>query len=120
MIYQLMKSRRSIRSFTQEIPATELVERLAGRRLCRSCGKGCHVVFDKPRQEGLCDVCGGELYQREDDNVATVGNRLDGYRRQTEPLVDYYRRRDLLECIVGSGMTPDEVFGVIEKTLAGH
>jgi adenylate kinase len=99
------------------VPETELVDRLAGRRLCKSCGKGYHVRFDPPRQEGVCDACDGELYQRDDDNETTVRNRLVVYRRQTEPLVDYYERRGVLKRIVGSGMTPNEVFGSIEKTL---
>ena len=100
-----------------DVPESELVERLAGRRLCKSCGKGYHVQFEPPRTEGACDVCAGELYQREDDNETTVRKRLEVYRLQTEPLVDYYDRRGVLETIVGSGMSPDEVFVAIEKSL---
>jgi adenylate kinase len=100
-----------------DVPEGELVERLAGRRLCRSCGKGYHVVFDPPRSEDTCDVCGHELCQRDDDNETTVRNRLDVYRRQTEPLVGYYDGRGVLETIAGSGMSPDGVFGAIEKFL---
>lgn len=100
-----------------DVPESELVDRLAGRRLCKGCGKGYHIHFDPPKEGGACDVCEGELFQRDDDNETTVRNRLDVYRRQTEPVVGYYDRRGVLKKIVGSGMTPDEVFGAIEKIL---
>jgi adenylate kinase len=100
-----------------DVPEDELVDRLAGRRLCRTCGKGYHVHFDPPEQEGVCDACESELFQRDDDNETTVSNRLEVYRRQTEPLVDYYERRGVLRRIVGGGRTPNEVFASIEKTL---
>jgi adenylate kinase len=100
-----------------DVPEGELAERLAGRRLCRSCGKGYHVHFDPPGTEGTCDACHDELYQRDDDNETTVRNRLQVYRQQTEPLIGYYAGRGVLETIVGSGVSPDEVFGVIEKSL---
>jgi adenylate kinase len=100
-----------------DVPEDELVERLAGRRLCRSCGKGYHVVFDPPRREGVCDVCGGELYQRADDNEETVRNRLSVYREQTEPLVEYYRDRGILRTAFGGGKMPDEVFEQVRGFL---
>ncbi len=100
-----------------EVPEEELVQRLAGRRACRNCGKGYHVVFDPPKQEGVCDVCGGELYQRADDNEETVRNRLAVYRRQTEPLVEYYAARGVLKKVFGGGRMPDEVYGDVEKAL---
>ena len=103
-----------------DVPESELVERLAGRRLCRSCGTGYHIHFQPPRAEGACDACDGELYQRDDDNERTILNRLEVYRSQTEPLADYYKQHGLLETIVGSGMSPDEVFGAIEKSLGGR
>lgn len=103
-----------------DVPEGELIDRLAGRRLCRECGKGYHVQFSRPQQAGICDACSGELYQRDDDNEATVRNRLAVYRTQTEPLVGYYDGRGVLKRITGSGMTPDAVFAAIEKTLAGR
>lgn len=85
-----------------------LVERLTGRRTCKSCGRGYHVKFDPPEVEGRCDVCGGELYQRDDDREETIRKRLEVYARQTEPLIDYYRKAGLL--IEVDGMQPiDEV-----------
>lgn len=101
-----------------DVPEDELIQRLAGRRLCRECGKGYHVLFNQPRQEAVCDACGGELYQRDDDNETTVRNRLDVYRRQTEPLIGYYESRGVLKRVAGAGMTPDAVFEAIEKLLA--
>jgi adenylate kinase len=102
-----------------DVPEDELVERLAGRRMCKGCGKGYHVVFDPPQKEGLCDVCGAELYQRSDDNEATVRNRLEVYRAQTEPLVGYYEGRGVLRTADGGGKTPDEVFALVEQLLEG-
>jgi len=102
-----------------DVPEDELVERLAGRRMCRGCGKGYHVVFDPPKVEGVCDVCGAELYQRSDDNEATVRNRLEVYRAQTEPLVGYYEGRGVLRTVHGGGKMPSEVFAQVEQLLEG-
>lgn len=100
-----------------DVPEDELIARLAGRRLCRSCGRPYHVMFNPPRTDGVCDECQGELYQRDDDNEETVRKRLEVYRRQTEPLIEYYERRGVLKKVPGSGLSPDEVFAVIETIL---
>jgi len=102
-----------------DVPEDELVERLAGRRMCTGCGKGYHVVFDPPQSEGVCDVCGAELYQRSDDNEATVRKRLEVYRAQTEPLVGYYEGRGVLRTAYGGGKMPAEVFAQVEQLLEG-
>jgi adenylate kinase len=102
-----------------DVPEDELVERLAGRRMCRGCGKGYHVVFDPPKVGGVCDVCGAELYQRSDDDEATVRNRLEVYRAQTEPLVGYYEGRGVLRTAYGGGKMPSEVFAQVEQLLEG-
>jgi adenylate kinase len=81
----------------------ELVRRLTGRRLCRQCQTAFHLVSAPPRRPGICDRCGGELYQREDDSEATVRNRLQVYERQTSPLREHYRNRNLLATIQGEG-----------------
>jgi len=81
----------------------ELVRRLTGRRLCRQCQTAFHLISAPPRRPGICDRCGGELYQREDDSEATVRNRLGVYERQTALLLDYYRQRNLLATIPGEG-----------------
>ncbi len=67
----------------------------------------------------MCDVCGGELFQRDDDNEATVRNRLAVYRRQTEPLIGYYRDKGILATVHGAGRDPDQVFADVETLLAG-
>jgi adenylate kinase len=86
-----------------------LVERLTGRRVCRDCGYNYHVSFNPPAEENTCVACGGEIYQRDDDNVATVRERLRVYEEQTEPVIDYYRPTGRLVDIDGSA-SPDEVF----------
>ncbi len=86
-----------------EVPEGELVKRLTGRRTCRECGAGYHVMFDPPKKEGVCDKCGGELYQRDDDNEATVKSRLEVYNSQTKPLIDYYESQGKLRGIDGVG-----------------
>ena len=86
-----------------QVPQHVLIERLAGRRTCRQCGAMFHVTFSPPRREGICDRCGGELYQRDDDREQTIANRLQVYDNQTAPLVDYYRQRGLLRTIDGVG-----------------
>jgi len=84
-----------------EVPRERLMARLTGRRVCKKCGASYHVLFNPPQKEGVCDNCGGELYQRSDDNEETVANRLDVYEAQTQPLIDYYQKRGLLINING-------------------
>jgi len=84
-----------------EVDTEALVERLTGRRTCRSCGRGYHVKFDPPRNTGVCDTCGGELYQRDDDQEETIRKRLEVYDQQTSPLVAYYQQDGLLAAIDG-------------------
>ena len=86
-----------------DVSQPELVRRLTGRRLCRQCQTPYHLVSAPPARAGVCDKCGGELYQREDDHEATVLNRLAVYERQTAPLLDYYRERGLLRTVSGEG-----------------
>jgi adenylate kinase len=93
-----------------------LLERLTGRRICRQCGASYHIKFQPPRQAGICDSCGGELYQRSDDTAETVGDRLNVYREQTAPLLDYYAKQGLLKEIDGE-LPIDQVTAAIEKIL---
>jgi adenylate kinase len=86
-----------------DVSEPELIRRLTGRRLCRACQTPFHVVSAPPKRAGVCDKCGGELYQRVDDSEATVRNRLGVYERQTAPLLDYYRKRGLLRTVSGEG-----------------
>ncbi len=101
-----------------DVPAEELVQRIAGRRSCGGCGKLYNVTFDPPQTEGVCDVCGRELVQRADDNEETVRNRLTVYEEQTEPLVGYYTQRGVLTSAFGGGKLPDEVFAQVAQNLA--
>ncbi|MDE5977947.1 MAG: adenylate kinase [Turicibacter sp.] len=95
-----------------------LKERLTGRRICRSCGATYHMLFNPPKVDGTCDKCGGELYQRKDDNEETVGNRLDVYVSQTKPLLDYYSLAGNLVNINGQ-QSIDLVFAEIQDVLGG-
>lgn len=86
-----------------EISEPELLRRLTGRRLCRQCQTAYHLVSAPPTRPGVCDRCGGELYQREDDTEKVLRNRLEVYARQTAPLLDYYRQRSLLTTVAAEG-----------------
>ncbi len=86
-----------------DVPEGELLRRLTGRRVCRGCQTAYHLVSAPPRNAGVCDNCGGELYQREDDGEKPVRRRLEVYARQTSPLLDYYRQRGLLKTVAGEG-----------------
>jgi adenylate kinase len=86
-----------------DVSEPELLRRLTGRRVCRACGHTFHLTSSPPKHAGVCDKCGGELYQRADDSEATVKNRLEVYRKQTSPLLDYYRQRNLLSTVSGEG-----------------
>jgi adenylate kinase len=78
-----------------------LMERLTGRRICKSCGATYHLVFNPPAKQDVCDKCGGDLYQRADDNEETVGNRLEVNLKQTKPLLDFYETKGYLRNING-------------------
>ncbi|MEW2547993.1 adenylate kinase [Streptomyces sp. NPDC047002] len=91
-----------------EVPEDEVVKRIAGRRICRKDSAHVfHVTYNPPRAEGVCDVCGGELYQRADDSEETVRKRLEVYHTQTEPIVDYYRAQGLVVTISALGKVTD-------------
>ena len=95
-----------------------LMERLTGRRICKECGATYHLVFNPPNEEGVCDRCGGELYQRADDNEETVQNRLDVNIKQTQPLLAYYEGKGYLKNIDGQ-QDIHIVFDDIDALLGG-
>ncbi len=100
------------------VPRERLMARLTGRRICKDCGASFHVMFNKPKEEGKCDACGGELYQRSDDNEEAVGKRLDVYEQQTQPLIDYYTNQGLLLEINGDqdiNKVLDDVLAAVKK-----
>ena len=99
-----------------DIPDSGVIERLSGRRVCRKCGFNFHVVFNKPSKEGVCDHCGGEVYIRDDDRSEAIQKRLEVYRAQTAPLIDYYREKGLLVDIDARPMV-DEIVISFKKAL---
>lgn len=98
------------------VPFPELVERLAGRRVCQQCGATYHAVTQPPRAEGVCDRCGGVVGQRKDDTREVVESRLRVYAQETAPLIDFYRSRGVLRDVNGVGAT-DDVFGAVLAAL---
>jgi adenylate kinase len=101
-----------------EVDSEELVHRLTGRRTCKNCGAMFHVLFHPPKGEGVCDRCGGPLYQREDDKEETIRTRLREYQKQTAPLIEYYRQKNRLLSIQGMG-GQDQIFERIARHLGG-
>lgn len=99
-----------------DCPDEEVVRRISGRYICRSCGRPYHVEFNPPKVDGICDFCGGELYQRADDRAEAVRNRLAVYHRQTAPLIDYYREKGVVVEVDGA-KSVSEVAENIEELL---
>ncbi|MBU7594005.1 adenylate kinase [Metabacillus halosaccharovorans] len=101
-----------------EVNKDILMERLTGRRICKQCGATYHLVFNPPANEGKCDKCGGELYQRADDNEETVANRLEVNLQQTQPLLDFYNEKGYLRNIDGE-QDIDMVFNDVDQLVGG-
>ena len=99
-----------------DVSREELVDRLTGRRVCDDCGANYHVEFNQPDEEGVCDECGGELIQREDDNEESVRNRLDVFDENTAPVIAHYEDHDGFVAIDGE-QTPDEVWSDIQAAI---
>lgn len=99
-----------------EVDKKELVARLSGRRICKTCGASYHVIFNPPKVEGICDKDGGELYTRADDNPETVANRLEVNIKQAQPLLDYYQNKGVLTNIDGQ-QDIDKVFADLDAVL---
>lgn len=97
-----------------DIADSEVVTRLAGRRVCKKCGKNYHVEFMPSKNEGVCDACGGDLFTREDDRIEAITKRLEVYREQTAPLIDYYRKKNLLRDIDARPKT-EAIFEAFKK-----
>lgn len=99
-----------------DVPDEEVIRRLSGRRQCSACGRGYHLLFNRPAADGACDACRGKLYQRGDDAEETVRERLKVYRRETAPLLDHYRGLGLLRQVQGLG-SMDEIFDGIRSLI---
>ena len=95
----------------------EIIRRLSGRRVCRGCGATFHVEFEKPKVDGVCDKCQGELYQRTDDSEEVIAHRLSVYAEQTKPIIDFYRAEGLLISILAVGEVSD-IFASAVAALA--
>jgi adenylate kinase len=85
----------------------DLLKRLTGRRTCKSCQQMYNIYFSPPKKEGVCDKCGGALFQRDDDKEETIKKRLDIYTKQTAPLIDYYSKKNIMKTIMGTGSIND-------------
>lgn len=90
-----------------DVPFDDLMKRLTGRRTCKACGQMYNIYFNPPKKDGVCDKCGGELFQRDDDKEETIKKRLEVYNAQTAPLIDYYRSKGILKSVVGTGSIED-------------
>lgn len=101
-----------------EVDRKELVRRLSGRRVCRKCGASYHVIFSPPVNIGMCDQCGSEIYQRDDDKEETIEARLKVYEQETHPLIEYYTKKNLYRAIDGIGGVDhitENIAGILEK-----
>lgn len=99
-----------------EVDEKELIERLTGRRVCSDCGASYHLKFKPPQVRNVCDQCGGDLFQRDDDTLETVEERLQVYKKQTEPLVEFYQDKKLLDRIDGN-LDIDQVYKQIDEII---
>lgn len=99
-----------------DVPDENIVKRMSGRRACLKCGATYHMEHIPPKKDGICDVCGSELIQRDDDRAETVQNRLKVYHEQTQPLIDYYTAKNVLKTVDGTADMKD-VFASITAVL---
>jgi adenylate kinase len=103
--------------FYFEIPFSEIIQRLSNRRVCKKCSTNYNLSFNPPEKDNTCDLCGGELYQREDDKEETIKNRLEVFAKQTIPLKKYYKEKKLLKVIDAN--LSENAFLAIQKVLRG-
>ena len=103
--------------FYFEIPFSEIIQRLSNRRVCKKCSTNYNLLFNPPKKDNTCDICGGELYQREDDKEETIKNRLEVFTKQTVPLKKYYEEKKLLKII--DARLSKNAFFAIKKILQG-
>jgi adenylate kinase len=94
-------------ALTVDVEKGELMKRLTGRRTCKSCQQMYNIYFTPPKKEGVCDKCGGALFQRDDDKEATIKKRLDVYDTQTAPLISYYNKKGIMKTVMGVGSIND-------------
>jgi adenylate kinase len=97
-----------------DVDLNDLLKRLTGRRTCKSCQQMYNIYFSPSKKEGVCDKCGGALFQRDDDKEATIKKRLDVYQQQTAPLIDYYSKKKIMKTVAGVGSIED----IFKKAVA--
>jgi len=97
-----------------DVDLNDLLKRLTGRRTCKSCQQMYNIYFSAPKKEGICDKCGGALFQRDDDKEETIKKRLDVYQKQTAPLIDYYSKKKIMKTVMGVGSIDD----IFKKAVA--
>jgi len=102
-----------------ELPLEKVVARLSGRRTCANCKSVFHVEARPPRVDGICDHCGGKLFQRDDDRPEAIRVRMQAYEKSTAPLAEFYRSRGLLVPVLAEG-TPEEIFARTVRILKGR
>lgn len=117
---EMLKSLNSPLDFaiSIDVPFDELMKRLTGRRTCKSCGQMYNIYFTPPKKNGVCDKCGGELYQRDDDKEETIRKRLEVYEAQTAPVIGYYKEKGILKSVPGTGSIDDifnKIISILEK-----
>jgi adenylate kinase len=99
-----------------DVDMNDLLKRLTGRRTCKSCQQMYNIYFSPPKKEGVCDKCGGALFQRDDDKEETIKKRLEIYTKQTAPLIDYYSKKNIMKTIMGTGSIND-IFNKVVAVL---
>jgi adenylate kinase len=99
-----------------DVDMNDLLKRLTGRRTCKKCQQMYNIYFSAPKKEGVCDKCGGELFQRDDDKEETIKKRLDVYQKQTAPLIEYYSKKNIMKTVMGVGSI-DEIFKKVTAVL---
>jgi adenylate kinase len=105
-------------ALTVDVEKSELMKRLTGRRTCKSCQQMYNIYFSPPKKEGICDKCGGALFQRDDDKEETIKKRLDVYDSQTAPLISYYGKKNIMKTVKGVGSI-DDIFKKVVAVLEG-
>jgi adenylate kinase len=101
-----------------DVPKDDLMKRLTGRRTCKNCQQMYNIYYSSPKKNGVCDKCGGELFQRDDDKEETIKKRLDVYDASTAPLINYYKNKGILKSVIGTGSI-DEIFKKVCIILEG-
>ena len=102
-----------------EVSEENIIKRLSNRRVCKKCGAVYHLITNPPKKDGICDKCGGELYQREDDKEEVIRNRLKVYHKQTEPIIKYYEEKGVLVNIDGNNSI-EEVWNQIKEVITSR